>query len=249
MSDLVAPFWISAFLDFPADSFDEAVGFWSGVTGYAESARRGDDAEFATLVPRDGDDYLRVQRLTGGGPRIHLDLHVLDPRDAADKAVAWGADVVTDHSDDHGYIVLASPAGLTFCFVTHAGSRTPSPVTWPEGSVSRADQVCLDLPDSVHDQERSFWSHLLDAPIHQSTRRGEFTRLDPAPSPLRVLVQRLDEPEGPARAHLDLAVAQRPVETARHVALGATVIREDTWWTVLQDPSGLTYCLTDRPPQ
>lgn len=248
LSDAVTPFWLSAFLDLPADSLDETTAFWAGVTSYAESPRRGEQTEFATLVPADGDDYLRVQRLAEGGPRIHLDLHVSDARRAAGEAVAQGAAEVADHGDD-GYVVLTSPAGITFCYVTHPGSRTPSPVGWPGGSVSRLDQVCLDLPESVHDEERLFWSALLDVPIEEPFRRPEFTRLTAPWSPLKVLVQRLDEPVGPARAHLDLATTDRPAETARNLDLGATLIREDRWWTVLQDPAGSAYCVTDRTPQ
>ena len=30
-------FWVTAFLDFPADEFDSEVAFWSDVTGYAVS--------------------------------------------------------------------------------------------------------------------------------------------------------------------------------------------------------------------
>ena len=79
-------FWMSAFLDLAADEFDRDVAFWQGVTGYALSATRGAPPEFATLVPPDGDDYLRVQRLGGGASRIHLDLHVEDPQAEAEAA-------------------------------------------------------------------------------------------------------------------------------------------------------------------
>ena len=30
-------FWVTAFLDFPADEFDAEIAFWSDVTGYAVS--------------------------------------------------------------------------------------------------------------------------------------------------------------------------------------------------------------------
>ena len=87
-------FWVTAFLDFTADEFDAEVGFWSDVTGYAVSPTRGIHGEFATLVPQDGDAFLRVQRLADGPSRIHLDLHVDDPSTAAQRAVELGAEVV-----------------------------------------------------------------------------------------------------------------------------------------------------------
>jgi hypothetical protein len=65
------PFWISAFLDFAPASYAEGVGFWAALTGYGVSDPRGDDGEFATLLPPDGDDFLRVQRLGNGPDRIH----------------------------------------------------------------------------------------------------------------------------------------------------------------------------------
>jgi hypothetical protein len=91
-----SPFWLSAFLDFDAASFERGVRFWRDVTGFAVSPARGADGEFATLVPPDGDDYLRVQRLADGPGRIHLDVHVPDPRAAADRAIALGATEVAD---------------------------------------------------------------------------------------------------------------------------------------------------------
>ena len=72
------PTWISAFLDLAPEEPERATAFWQGVTGYGLSPARGDHDEFATLLPPDGDDFLRVQRLGGGPSRIHLDLHVAD---------------------------------------------------------------------------------------------------------------------------------------------------------------------------
>jgi predicted enzyme related to lactoylglutathione lyase len=47
----------------------------------------------------------------------------------------------------------------------------------------------------------------------------------------------------PARVHLDIETDDVPAEVARVVALGATVLREDTSFTVLQDPGGLVFCV------
>lgn len=241
----MAIFWISAFLDLAPEEFEEGVVFWAQATGCRVSSPRGERDEFATLVPPDGDDFLRVQRLERGPSRIHLDLHVPDPRAEAERAVALGAGLVADH----GYVVLTSPGGLTFCLVRHPSSRRPRPVAWPGGHRSLVDQVCLDLPAAVHDEEVAFWQALTGWELRPSPAHAELHWLERPPGlPLRILLQRLEEPAGPVRAHLDLATTDRSAETARHVALGARVVAERGDWTVLADPTRTAYCVTDRDP-
>jgi hypothetical protein len=238
------PFWASAFLDLPASSFSPGVAFWRGVTGFDLSPTRGDHGEFATLVPPEGDDYLRVQRVQDGPGGIHLDLHVPDPRAAADRAVTLGATEVADL----GHVVLRSPGGLTFCMVGRPASRRPPPATWPGGSRSLVDQVCLDIPSGGYAEECGFWEALTGWELTASPG-SEFSRLTRPPGiPLRLLLQRLGEPSGTVRAHLDLASEDRVSETLRHAALGASVLAENAHWTVLRDPVGSTYCITDRDP-
>jgi hypothetical protein len=241
----VSPFWISAFLDFAPDGFEEGARFWSSVTEYDVSPPRGDAAEFGTLLPGDGDAFLRVQRLSDGADRIHLDLHVPDPRAAADRAAGLGADVISDH----GYVVLRSPGGFTFCFVAHAAATRPRPTTWPGGHSSLVDQLCLDIPASSYDRESEFWRDLTGWEERRSAVSTDFhSLLRPDGHPLRLLLQRLGEESGDVRAHLDWATTDRAAETARHEALGAAVQRTNSHWTVLTDPNGRAYCLTDRVP-
>jgi hypothetical protein len=241
-----APFWVSAFLDLPPGGFDRGVEFWQGVTGYALSDRRGVDGEFATLVPPEGDDYLRVQRLADGAGRVHLDLHVENPTVAAEAAVELGAHVLVRH--ELGYVVLRSPGGFVFCLVRAQASRRPPPATWPDGTRSQVDQVCLDVPPSAYDAEVEFWQVLTGWDLDPDISR-EFARFQPPDTqPLRWLVQLLDDDAGEVRAHFDVASDDREAETARHVALGATVVRVHDDWTVLTDPVGTTYCITRRSP-
>lgn len=240
------PFWVSAFIDLPPDGFDRGVEFWQAVTGYSLSSRRGIDGEFATLVPPEGDDFLRVQRLADGAGRIHLDLHVENPTVAAEAAVEAGAHVLMRH--EAGYVVLRSPGGFVFCFVRHQASVRPPPATWPSGR-SQVDQVCLDVPPERYDAEVAFWRNLTGWE-YAEVDSPEFARLHPPDSqPLRWLVQRLDDPGGPVTAHLDLCSDDRDAEVARHVALGATAGARHDWWTVLTDPVGTTYCVTRRRPR
>ncbi|GAA5146110.1 hypothetical protein GCM10023340_16540 [Nocardioides marinquilinus] len=236
------PFWATAFIDVAAPDHDAAVAFWRGVTGYGLSAPRpdGDGGAFATLLPPEGDDYLRVQRLARGGSRVHYDLSVTDRRAAADRAVGLGATEVADH----GHVVLRSPAGLLFCFVQQPGAAVPPPASWPGGR-SRVDQVCVDVGPSLFDAELAFWAALTG--FAPTPARGEFRRLDGDGMPLRLLFQRLDD-DRPAGFHLDLAADDPEAEVARHVALGATVEGPGRGWTVLVDPAGLRYCVTSRAP-
>ena len=113
--------WITVFLDFPAPAFGPGVAFWREVTGYGLSAPRGESGEFATLLPPEGDAYLRVQRVLDGPGGCHLDLHVDTASEslyeAASRAVRLGASVL--HRDDkEGLIVASSPAGAPFAWCT-----------------------------------------------------------------------------------------------------------------------------------
>jgi hypothetical protein len=230
-----APCWLSAFLDLPAPDFERTVSFWEGVTGYARSTARGETGEFATLVPPSGDDYVRVQRLGVGPARLHLDVHVDDPDVQA-----------------VGSVELRSPGGFVHCLVAHPAARTPPPAAFTGVRRSRVYQVCLDIPRAAYDAEVAYWAGLLDRRVEALERRPEFAWLRAVPgSPtfaLDVLLQRLDEPDGPVRAHLDLGTTDRAAEVTRHEALGARVLSVEEFWTVLSDPAGSSYCVTDRDP-
>jgi Glyoxalase-like domain len=240
------PSWLTAFLDFAPGDFDRGAAFWAEVTGYTMSERRGRDGEFATLVPPEGDDYLRVQKLDEGPPRVHLDLHVDQPAVAAEAAAELGAELVVRH--ESGYVVLRSPGGFVFSFVHHDARRRPGPTTWPDGNRSYVDQVCLDLPPELHDTEVAFWRTLTGWDFEDSSG-PEFSRLwPPAELPLQLLLQRLDDPGGPVSAHLDWSADDREAEVQRHLGLGATLVRVHEGWTVLTDPVGTTYCVTTRRP-
>ena len=241
--------WITAFLDTPREAprSAEAAVFWAQATGTRLSPRRGPYQQFATLLPSDGDAYLRIEDTNDGDPNCHLDLHVDDVSLAAAEAARVGATLVADL----GTLMLArSPGGLAFCLVTHRGEhQRPAPTGAGERS-SLVDQVCIDVPTTLFDAELTWWSALLGWP----RRRGalpEFAYLErPADLPLRLLFQRLDAPAtGTATAHLDVACTNRPAEVARHLRLGATFHCHEQHWDTLQDPVGRQYCLTDRDPR
>jgi len=241
------PYWLSAFLDYPADSHAAGAAFWEDVTGYQRSAARGPHDEFATLVPPDGDDYLRVQRVGDGRPRLHLDVHVEDVRATADAAANAGARLVADEGD---YLTLTSPGGFTFCLVSHPATTRPGPRAWPDGHLSCVDQVCLDIPPSRFEAEFDFWERLTGWERREVPLGSEFGRLTPQQDlPLQLLVQRLDDEQDTVAAHFDWVATDHEAELAAHVAAGAQLLARHDGWTVLSDPTGLLYCLTRRSPE
>lgn len=238
-------FWTSAFLDFAPPVFDAGVRFWADVTGYTVSPARGEDDEFATLLPPTGDDFLRVQRLADGPGRLHLDLHVRDPAAAARAAADLGATITVE--SPHGYVVLTSPGGFTFCFVSHPAAVRPEPARWGEHT-SLIDQLCLDVRPADADTETQFWSALTGWPPTTSSIPTLFPLVRPPGMPLRLMVQAVGDDRFPATAHLDLAGTDRSAETERHQVLGAAVAHVGEKFTVLRDPTGSVYCITDRDP-
>ena len=102
----------------------------------------------------------------------------------------------------------------------------------------------LDSPDR---SAESFWLAVTSSRV--SARRGPggaFATLLPGGMPLRLLLQRTGGPV--AGMHLDFACDDVPAEVARHVKLGAVVVRRVPGdWTTLRDPAGRDYCVTARP--
>jgi hypothetical protein len=135
------------------------------------------------------------------------------------------------------------------CFVSHRAADRPSEARWPGGHRSLVDQVCLDIPPSSYEVECAYWRDLTGESLVPSAVREFRSLARPAHQPLRLLLQRLDDEQSSVTAHLDLATTDREAETARHLALGAAVIGTHEMWTVLRDPTGAAYCVTDRDPE
>jgi len=239
------PFWLTIFLDLDPALHEEGLAFWQAVSGYEVSEPRGEHEEFVTLESADGDDHLRVQRLGEGPSRVHLDVHVRDIDAAVAHATSLGATLVARR----GYAVMASPGGFPFCLVRHGGARQAAPATWPDGHRSRVDQVCIDIAPGAYETECRFWSELTGWPAEQTDDR-EFRRLrTPADLTVRILLQRLDEADGPVRGHIDVATDDMAAETARLETLGASVLGTYEWWTAMDAPGGIEVCATRRDPE
>ena len=68
--------WLTVFIDRPEPGFAAVRDFWLAATGTTPSPSRGERGEFATLLPADGDAYVRIQRVADGPGGSHLDFHV-----------------------------------------------------------------------------------------------------------------------------------------------------------------------------
>ena len=159
--------------------------------------------------------------------------------------MAGGAHVVAQP----GHAVLATPGGVPFCIVPSGGESTRPPTIDP-ARPHAVDQICLDVPSHAFDDDVAFWSDLLGWPPNPPSL-PEFRSFDqPARFPLRLLLQRMGEGDhGPPRAHLDISSGtHRDAVVSRHVDAGATLVERFTHWTVLEDPAGMRYCVTARPP-
>ena len=237
--------WTYAFIDRPRDGFERAAEFWTAVTDTRLSAFRGEYDQFATLLPEGADACVKVQAIGDGGG-AHLDLCTEDWRAFSRTALDLGASVLAELD---GLCVMRSPAGLAFCAVQwHGESKRPDVVVADDGSRSRLDQVCLDVPPGTYDAEVEFWARLTGWQLRDSAL-PEFKLLKPPQGlPIRILLQRLTTDQ-PPRAHLDLACSDREATRAGHERRGAVVVDRRPRWIVMRDPAGGVYCLTIRDPQ
>jgi len=228
--------WLTVFLDFPAGSFGAGVAFWREVTGSGLSPLRGAAGEFATLLPADGDAYLRVQRVADGSGGHHLDLHV-DPalasvEQSAGRVAALGAKVL--HLE-RGLVISASPAGFTFCLVRwHGESTVPGPVRLDGEGASRAEAFWLDVPEDDFERERLFWAAL-------TGREGQTRGRSALPVRLELRRAGLDDR---VTGHLAFGCADRRAVAARHAAAGARILAVLPHETEMADPVGRFYRLT-----
>jgi hypothetical protein len=239
--------WMTGFFDFPVRRFPAGRDFWLGVTGYALSPPRGPKGDFATLLPSDGDAYLRVQRIYDGPAACHLDFHAPGWAELAARADRLGA-----HREftEEGLAVFRSPGRLPFCVSDEGGGPSSPPAArWPGGSVSRLDQFVLDIPADRYDAECSFWADLTGWELRDSppTRLAGLT--GPAGMPLRLMLRRAGAaPAATVSAHPDLASSGVEEEVARHQALGATRSQDHDGWVTMRDPAGLAYRIAPRDP-
>jgi Glyoxalase-like domain len=239
--------WVHAVIDAPESSHEQTARFWEQALGWPVGRGWERHPELRSFEPAAGEPYLHLQRIEGA-QRVHIDVEVEDPDAAADRAVRLGAELVGGHDQ---WQVMRSPGGLLFCLLGARERTPPAPVTWADGHRSRPVQVCIDSPASAHDREVAFWKAMLPDRWFD-TDGAEFAGKwhDDAGSPLQLLFQRLDEPTGLVRAHLDHGTDDVPAEVRRLLALGAIEVGPGHGgWHVLRDPSGMVFCVTENSPE
>ncbi len=238
--------WLHAVIDVPTGHHASTGEFWGGVLGWPVGAGWPGHPELRSFEPPAGTSYLHLQEIDGPA-RVHLDLEADHPDATIERAIGLGAELVAEHDR---WRTLVSPGGLSFCVLRVSEHEPPDPVTWPDGHRSRMVQVCIDSPKAVHRQEVAFWRALLPG-RWVSSDAGEFAGKwhDDAGSPLQLLFQCLDEPDGPARAHLDHGADDVPAEVRRLLGLGAGDLGRGVGWHVLRDPAGLPFCVTGNSPE
>jgi Glyoxalase-like domain len=237
--------WLHVVLDAPVGAHDRLRDYWQQALGWPVTESWPGHPELRSFKPPTGHPYVHLQRIEGPA-RVHLDLESGQPADAVGHARSLGATLV---STRHEWTTLTSPGGLPFCVIRARNRRPPEPILWPQGHRSRLVQLSLDSPTDRHDQEVAFWRDLLTGRwVESSSPEFECKWHDDAGSPIQLLFQRLAEPTGSVRAHLDLGTDDVTAETQRHRDLGATDIGPGRGWHTLQDPAGLPFCVTDNSP-
>jgi hypothetical protein len=238
--------WLHAVIDVPATHHETEARFWSDALGWPAGEPWPGHPEFRSFEPPHGTSYVHLQEIDGPA-RVHIDLESSDPGAMASRAVELGAALVAEHDR---WRTLASPGGLPFCVLDVGDHLPPEPTQWPQGHRTRLVQVCIDSPVAAHDREVAFWRDLLDGRWVESAAR-EFAGKwhDDAGSPLQLLFQRLDEPRGAVRAHLDVGTDDLDAETGRLQEVGAEDVHPGRGWHALRDPAGLLFCATANSPE
>lgn len=238
--------WIHAVIDVPVDQHERTAQFWGQVSGWPAGAAWPTHPELRSFQPPSGTPYLHLQQISGAA-RVHLDLESATPDATVERAIQLGAQLV---GTQERWRTLRSPGGLPFCVLGESRHEMPEPITLPDGHHVRLVQVCIDSPRSRHAAEVAFWRALLPG-RWSAASPDEFAGKwhDDAGSPLQLLFQRLDDTDGPVRAHLDLGTDDVHAEVGRLVSLGAADLGPGRGWHVLRDVAGLPFCATENSPE
>ena len=239
--------WIHAVIDVPAQHYPRTGEFWTCASGWPLGDSWPGHPELRSFEPPSGAPYLHLQRIDGP-PRVHLDVESPTPDYTVDQAMRLGGRLEAEHDR---WRTLRSPGGLPFCVLPAVDHAPPPPVSFSDGHRARIVQICIDSPTALHDAEVTFWRALLPGRWVASPA-SEFAGKwhDDAGSPLQLLFQRLEEPTGQVRAHLDHGTDDLTVEVRRLVECGARDVGPGRrGWHVLADPTGLPFCVTANSPE
>jgi len=237
--------WLHTVIDVPGEVHASTAAFWAEALGWPLGQPWPGHPELRSFEPAVGEAYAHLQQIDGP-PRVHLDMESDDPAGTISTAVAAGA-VLVRRSER--WDSLLSPGGLPFCVLGARPHAAPEPAAWPDGHRSRLVQVCIDSPAASHDAEVAFWRALLPGRFVGSPSAEFAGKWHDDGSPVQLLFQRLGQPDGGVRAHVDLGTDAQPAEIRRLLDLGADDLGAGHGgWHVLRDPAGLAFCVTENAP-
>jgi hypothetical protein len=110
---------------------------------------------------------------------------------------------------------------------------------------SRIGVVLVDHPTDVYDTTAAFWAGATGHDLAGQAAPPDdhpYDALGLLGGSLRLELQRTG-PGTPSRVHLDIETDDVTAETARLLALGATVVEEREGYRIMADPGGLTFCV------
>lgn len=111
---------------------------------------------------------------------------------------------------------------------------------------SRIGVVLVDHPADGYDRAAAFWASATGSDRANGSDGppddDPYEALDDLGGDLKLELQRTGSGT-PPRVHLDIETDDVPAETARLVALGATLVEERSGYRVLVDPGGLLFCV------
>ena len=231
--------WIHLVIEAPSQHAEASTRFWAAATSSSPEAG---DHGLTVLRPDSGAPFLDARPTDRLRWSVSLALETDDPDGLRSHAFTSGARRA-------GADGLRSPADFRFDIVSSSGTHErPTPVQI-EGTTSRLDQVCIDVPPGVFEAEVEFWSALTGWDIGRGGLEEFAWLFKPDHIPVRLVFQLLgDGHRGRrARAHLDLACGDDVDALIDiHERLGATPGHRGRVWHTMSDPSGLSYCLTER---
>jgi hypothetical protein len=115
-----------------------------------------------------------------------------------------------------------------------------------EGHRSRLTALVIDVLADRYEESVMLWAEALGAETPRRPRPGQrYTTLKNAADGLTVLIQRVERDPG---VHLDIETDSVTAEVARLESAGARRRRKVKSWWVLEDPSGIAFCVV-RPQQ
>ena len=106
---------------------------------------------------------------------------------------------------------------------------------------SRLTAVLIDVPDTDHDAETTFWSKALGHDGKRLDNHPEYAYFGQVTPGMEFMVQATGEAS--PRVHLDIESDDVDAEVERLKKLGAVEVERVHSWVVMRDPAGVVFCV------